>query len=143
MLRINPDLVDMDKANAEFPPFPDYSMAPTGPVHTAFFFTAPGSVYWATKSGTWGDARGSTPEIGERYLAGRRALDAAVLDEHREDVQGDAAALAVGIETLAAVSRHEGREAARLTRSGSCVFATFAWRPWPVRACADLRDQYQ
>jgi creatinine amidohydrolase len=68
VLRINPDLVDMDKANAEFPPFPDYKGAPTGPVHTAFFFTAPGSVYWATKSGTWGDARGSTPEIGERYL---------------------------------------------------------------------------
>jgi creatinine amidohydrolase len=68
VLRINPDLVDMEKANAEFPPFPDYGKAPTGPVHTAFFFTAPGSVYWATKSGTWGDARGSTPEIGERYL---------------------------------------------------------------------------
>ena len=67
VLKINPDLVDMDKANAEFPPFPDYKI-PTGPVHTAFFFTAPGSVYWATKSGTWGDARGSTAEIGERYL---------------------------------------------------------------------------
>src|SRR3954465_4819838 len=39
-LRINPDLVDIDKANAEFPPFPDYGQAPTGPVHTAFFFTA-------------------------------------------------------------------------------------------------------
>jgi creatinine amidohydrolase len=67
VLRINPDLVDMDKANAEFPSFPEYKI-PTGPVHTAFFFTAPGSVYWATKSGTWGDARGSTAEIGERYL---------------------------------------------------------------------------
>lgn len=67
VLTINPNLVDMDKANAEFPPFPDYKI-PTGPVHTAFFFTAPGSVYWATKSGTWGDARGSTAEIGERYL---------------------------------------------------------------------------
>jgi creatinine amidohydrolase len=67
VLRINPGLVDMDKANAEFPPFPEYSI-PTGPVHTAFFFTAPGSVYWATRSGTWGDARGSTAEIGERYL---------------------------------------------------------------------------
>src|SRR6266704_2279440 len=50
---------------AEFSSFPDYGKAPTGPVHTAFFFTAPGSVYWATKSGTWGDARGSTAEIGE------------------------------------------------------------------------------
>ena len=48
---------------------------------TAFFFTAPGSVYWATRSGTWGDARGSTSEIGERYLQAGvrstlRALDA-------------------------------------------------------------------
>jgi creatinine amidohydrolase len=67
ILRINPALVDMDRANAEFPPFPDYSVN-TGPVHTAFFFSAPGSVYWATKSGTWGDARQATAEIGERYL---------------------------------------------------------------------------
>jgi creatinine amidohydrolase len=67
MLRINPDLVDMDRANAEFPPFPDYTVN-TGPVHTAFFFTSPGSVFRATKSGTWGDARGSTAENGERYL---------------------------------------------------------------------------
>ena len=68
VLRINPNLVDMDNANAEFPPFPEYTLANTGAVHTAFFFTAPGSVYWATKSGTWGDARKSTPEAGERYL---------------------------------------------------------------------------
>ena len=27
-----------------------------------------GSVYWATKSGTWGDARKSSAEAGERYL---------------------------------------------------------------------------
>jgi creatinine amidohydrolase/Fe(II)-dependent formamide hydrolase-like protein len=38
-------------------------------VHTAFFFSAPGSVHRATHSGTWGDARGSTAEFGERYLA--------------------------------------------------------------------------
>jgi creatinine amidohydrolase len=68
VLRINPDLVDIDNANAEFPPFPEYTLANTGAVHTAFFFTAPGSVYWATKSGTWGDARKSTPEAGERYI---------------------------------------------------------------------------
>jgi creatinine amidohydrolase len=67
VLAINPALVDMDKANAEFPPFPDYTVN-TGPVHTAFFFSAPGSVYWATKSGTWGDARNSTAETGERYI---------------------------------------------------------------------------
>ena len=68
-MAINPALVDLDKANAEFPPFPEYTVANTGAVHTAFFFTSPGSVYWATKSGTWGDARGSTAENGERYLA--------------------------------------------------------------------------
>ena len=67
VLRINPDLVDLDAANAEFPPFPKYTV-PTGAVHTAFFFSNPGSVHWATKSGTWGDARKSTPEAGERYL---------------------------------------------------------------------------
>jgi creatinine amidohydrolase len=68
ILAINPALVDMDRANAEFPPFPDYTVN-THPVHTAFFFTSPGSVYWATKSGTWGDARDATPEMGEKYIA--------------------------------------------------------------------------
>ena len=67
MLAINPDLVDMDKANTEFPPFPEFTVN-TGAVHTAFFFRAPGSVHGATKSGTWGDARGSTRRSGERYL---------------------------------------------------------------------------
>ena len=57
VMAINPELVDLEKANAEFPPFPEFTV-PTGPVHSAFFFTNPGSVYWATKSGTWGDARG-------------------------------------------------------------------------------------
>src|SRR5205823_10235731 len=46
ILAINPDLVDLDRANAEFPPFPEFTVN-TAPVHTAFFFTSPGSVYWA------------------------------------------------------------------------------------------------
>jgi creatinine amidohydrolase len=75
ILAIDPGLVDMDKANAEFPPFPDYTVN-TGPVHTAFFFTSPGSVYWATRSGTWGDATQATPELGERYL--QAGVDATV-----------------------------------------------------------------
>ena len=37
-------------------------------VHTAFFFSSPGSVYRATESGTWGDARESSAEFGEAYL---------------------------------------------------------------------------
>ena len=83
MLAINPALVDMDRANAEFPPFPEYTVN-TGPVHTAYFFTSPGSVHWATKSGTWGDARGSTKEIGERYLQISVKSTLAVLDNLEE-----------------------------------------------------------
>ena len=66
VLAINPDLVDMERANAEMPPFPQVTSA--APVHTAFFFSAPGSVHRATHSGTWGDARESSAEFGERYL---------------------------------------------------------------------------
>jgi creatinine amidohydrolase len=66
VLAINPALVDMDQANAESPPFPEVSN--TAAVHTAFFFSAPGSVHRATHSGTWGDAREATAEFGERYL---------------------------------------------------------------------------
>jgi creatinine amidohydrolase len=80
VLAINPALVDMDAANAEFPPFPEFTVPNIGPVHTAFFFTNPGSVYWATKSGTWGDARKSTPEAGERYLQAGVRSTLAVLD---------------------------------------------------------------
>jgi len=66
ILAIDPKLVDMDRANAEMPPFPE--AANPAPVHTAFFFSAPGSVHRATKSGTWGDARESSAEFGESYL---------------------------------------------------------------------------
>jgi creatinine amidohydrolase len=80
VMAINAALVDLDKANAEFPPFPEYTVANTGAVHTAFFFTSPGSVYWATKSGTWGDARGSNAEDGERYLVAGVRSTLAVLE---------------------------------------------------------------
>jgi creatinine amidohydrolase len=79
VMAIDADLVDLERANAEFPPFPSYTVN-MAPVHTAFFFTSPGSVYWATKSGTWGDARGSTVEIGERYLQAGVRSTLAVLE---------------------------------------------------------------
>jgi creatinine amidohydrolase len=66
VLAIAPDLVDMELANVEFPPFPEVTSP--APVHTAFFFSAPGSVHRATRSGTWGDARESSAGFGERYL---------------------------------------------------------------------------
>ena len=53
----------------------------------------PGSVHRATHSGTWGDARESTAEYGERYLRGRHRGDAADARRRRAHVRGDAAAL--------------------------------------------------
>jgi len=66
VLAINPALVDMERANAEMPAFP--AVSSPAAVHTAFFFSAPGSVHRATHSGTWGDARQASAEFGERYL---------------------------------------------------------------------------
>lgn len=67
VMAINPALVDLEAANAEMPPFPE--SASQAAVHTAFFFSSPGSVYRATRSGTWGDPRESNAEFGERYLS--------------------------------------------------------------------------
>ena len=66
VMALNPGLVDLEAANAEMPPFPETTNQAA--VHTAFFFSSPGSVYRATRSGTWGDPRGSNVEFGERYL---------------------------------------------------------------------------
>lgn len=66
VMAIDAGLVDLDAANAEMPPFPEVT-SPAA-VHTAFFFSTPGSVHRATHSGTWGDARESSTEYGERYL---------------------------------------------------------------------------
>lgn len=78
ILALDPALVDMDQANAELPPFPEVTNQAA--VHTAFFFSAPGSVHRATRSGTWGDASAASVELGRRYLdvvteATIRALD--------------------------------------------------------------------
>jgi creatinine amidohydrolase len=67
VLAINPDLVDMDYANTEFPHFPPIKTG-SGAIHTAFFLTAPGTVWRITESGTWGDASQATVEKGEQYL---------------------------------------------------------------------------
>ena len=67
VLAINPDYVDVDKLNVEHPGFPE-TKTKSPALHTAFFFCNPGSVYRMTKSGTWGDATGSTAEKGEEFL---------------------------------------------------------------------------
>lgn len=67
VLAINPDLVDMEQANREFPTFPP-TKTDGGAVHTAFFLTQPGSVWRITESGTWGDASQATVEQGEQIM---------------------------------------------------------------------------
>jgi creatinine amidohydrolase len=79
VMAIDPDLVDLDRANAEMPPFPEVT-SPAA-VHTAFFFSTPGSVHRATQSGTWGDAREASVEYGERYLEVVTAATIRMLDD--------------------------------------------------------------
>lgn len=67
LLAINPKLVDLEKTNVELPNFPA-TITRSPALHTAFFFSAPGSVYRMTRSGTWGDARQATAAKGERNL---------------------------------------------------------------------------
>ena len=57
----------MDKANAEFPPFPEYTVN-THPVHTAFFFTVAGLGLLGDEVGHLGRRRDATAEMGERYI---------------------------------------------------------------------------
>jgi creatinine amidohydrolase len=66
VMAIDDGLVDMEHANAEMPAFPE--VGNSAAVHTAFFFSSPGSVYRATHSGTWGDARNASAEYGKGYL---------------------------------------------------------------------------
>jgi len=79
VMAIDEGLVDIEHANAEMPPFPEVTSP--GPVHTAFFFSAPGSVYRATQSGTWGDAREASVEFGQRYLDVVEAATLRMLDD--------------------------------------------------------------
>jgi len=67
LLAIDPEVVDMARANAELLNFPE-TVTKSPALHTAFFFSAPGSVWRATRSGTWGDATRATAADGERYL---------------------------------------------------------------------------
>ena len=80
LLAINPDLVDMERANAEFPNFPE-TITKSPALHTAFFFSSPGSVYRMTRSGTWGDATKATAAKGEQFLeAGVQSVIHLMLD---------------------------------------------------------------
>ena len=73
VMAIDPSLVDLDVAVAEYPEFPG-GVSPA--LVSAFFLSGKGRTYRATRSGTWGDPRGSTAERGEMYF--QQIEDAAV-----------------------------------------------------------------
>jgi creatinine amidohydrolase len=81
VMAVDERLVDKAELNRELPAFPEYRIRNTGAVHTAFFFSTPGSVHRATQSGTWGDARGSTAAEGEEYLEAGVRSTLLVLEE--------------------------------------------------------------
>jgi len=83
VLAINPDLVDMERANTEFLNFPVLRTS-SGPVHTAYFLTLPGSIYRATESGTWGDPTQATAEKGKKFLDQIEAATLALLRDIEE-----------------------------------------------------------
>jgi creatinine amidohydrolase len=80
LLAINPGYVDMELTNAEFPNFPE-TITKSPALHTAFFFSSPGSVYRMSKTGTWGDATQATAERGRHLLeAGVQSVSNLMLD---------------------------------------------------------------
>ena len=66
VLAVRPELVDMDRAEAGWPPFPQLK-GPAMPTIFAFFETQAGSCYKAMPGGVWGDPTEATAEAGERY----------------------------------------------------------------------------
>lgn len=66
VMAARPELVDLEQAVEEWPSFPDFQ-APPFPTILAYFETQPGSVWRASRSGVWGDPRGSSAERGERF----------------------------------------------------------------------------
>ena len=67
VMAIDPALVDLDAANAEMPPFPEVANPARRP-HGVLLLVARARSTRASASGTWGDARESSAEYGERYL---------------------------------------------------------------------------
>jgi creatinine amidohydrolase len=66
VMAVRPELVDLSHAVAEWPDFPDFQ-APSFPAVLAYFETNPGSVWRASRSGVWGDPRGSSAELGMKF----------------------------------------------------------------------------
>jgi creatinine amidohydrolase/Fe(II)-dependent formamide hydrolase-like protein len=64
-MAIDESLVDLDQAMREYP---DFEVEPTPAMLSAYFFSGRGTLPRASRSGVWGVPRGSTAELGRRYL---------------------------------------------------------------------------
>jgi creatinine amidohydrolase len=92
VMAVRPELVDLGAAVEEWPDFPEFQ-APSFPTILAYFETHPGSVWRASRTGVWGDPRGSSAELGERFYSwiedGMARLVADVDETYRRlDVRG-------------------------------------------------------
>lgn len=67
VMAVRPELVKLDRAVEGWPPFPQLG-GPVMPTIFAFFETSAGSTYRALPKGVWGDPRGSSSELGDRFL---------------------------------------------------------------------------
>jgi creatinine amidohydrolase len=65
VLAVDPSLVDLEAAVAEYPEFPG-GVSPA--LVSAFFLSGKGRTYRATRSGVWGDPRAATADRGETYF---------------------------------------------------------------------------
>ena len=90
MLAINPDLVDMEKANAEFPPFPEYTVNTGAGAHGVLLHRARLGLL-GDQVGHLGRRPGRHAGDGRTLSPARRQVDDRRAGEHREDVRGDAA----------------------------------------------------
>ena len=68
VMAINPALVDLSQAVAEFPDLPLFEGPPLAAM-ASYFETGAGRILKATTSGVYGDPRASTAERGEMYLS--------------------------------------------------------------------------
>jgi creatinine amidohydrolase len=67
VMAVRPELVKLDRAVEGWPPFPELR-GPAMPTIFAYFETSAGSTYRALPQGVWGDPRGSSAELGERFF---------------------------------------------------------------------------
>ncbi len=87
VMAVRPELVKLDRAVEGWPRLPDFQ-GPPMPTIFAYYETRPRSTYWSLPEGVWGDPRGSSAELGEKFLTQiTRAVCRVVADVDTADRQ--------------------------------------------------------